>query len=45
MKIGIPKEIKPAEKRVAITPAGVKALCEHGHEIFMEEGAGTGSGF
>jgi len=45
MKIGIPKEIKPAEKRVAATPAGVKALTGHGHQVFVESTAGIGSGF
>ncbi|MGD2126137.1 MAG: alanine dehydrogenase [Desulfobacteraceae bacterium] len=45
MKIGVPKEIKPAERRVAATPAGVKVLTDHNHEVFMEAGAGVGSGF
>ena len=45
MKVGIPKEIKPAERRVAATPAGVKALTDHGHKVFVEAGAGIGSGF
>ena len=45
MKAGIPKEIKPAERRVAATPAGVKALTDHGHKVFVEAGAGIGSGF
>ncbi len=45
MIIGIPKEIKPAEKRVSATPAGVKALVDSGHEILVETGAGLGSGF
>ncbi len=45
MKIGIPKEIKQAEKRVAVTPAGVKALANNGHEVYLETGAGLGSGF
>jgi hypothetical protein len=45
MKIGIPKEIKPAEKRVAATPAGVKALTAHGHQVYVEATAGIGSGF
>ncbi len=43
MKISIPKEIKPNENRVAITPAGVFALAENGHEVFIETGAGLGS--
>ena len=45
MNIGIPKEIKPAEKRVAATPAGVKALTAHGHRVYVESTAGIGSGF
>ena len=44
MKIGVPKEIKQAE-RVAATPSNVKALVDHGHRVFIEEGAGVGSGF
>ncbi|KMJ55566.1 alanine dehydrogenase [Bacillus sp. LL01] len=45
MIIGIPKEIKNNENRVAITPAGVVALTKSGHEILIEQGAGIGSGF
>jgi alanine dehydrogenase len=45
MKIGIPREIKQAEKRVAATPAGVKAFIDHNHQVFVEKGAGLGSGF
>jgi alanine dehydrogenase len=45
MKIGVPKEIKLAEKRVAATPANVKALVAHQHQVFVEKGAGIGSGF
>ncbi|MFT4073682.1 MAG: alanine dehydrogenase [Dysgonamonadaceae bacterium] len=44
MKIGIPKEIKPNENRVAITPAGVYALTQSGHQLFVETNAGSGSG-
>ncbi len=43
MDIGIPKEIKSNENRVAITPAGVKSLTNHGHTVFVEQGAGLGS--
>ncbi len=43
MKIGVPKEIKPDEYRVAITPAGVREMVEHGHEVLVEAGAGAGS--
>ncbi|GGA82169.1 alanine dehydrogenase [Ornithinibacillus halotolerans] len=45
MKIGIPKEIKNNENRVAITPAGVLTLKNAGHEIYIETEAGLGSGF
>jgi len=45
MQIGIPKEIKSAEKRVAATPAGVRAFVAHGHQVFVEKDAGLGSGF
>ncbi|MCJ2146323.1 alanine dehydrogenase [Bacillus sp. B19-2] len=45
MIIGIPKEIKNNENRVAITPAGVVALKKSGHQVLIEQGAGLGSGF
>ncbi|QSO54378.1 alanine dehydrogenase [Alicyclobacillus curvatus] len=45
MKVGIPKELKDNENRVAITPAGVHALVEAGHQVFIETSAGVGSGF
>lgn len=45
MKIGIPKEIKNNESRVAMTPAGVVTLTSAGHEVFIESGAGLGSSF
>ncbi|MCY0885263.1 MAG: alanine dehydrogenase, partial [Firmicutes bacterium] len=45
MRIGVPKEIKPDEDRVALTPAGVLALTRAGHQVLVEQGAGTGSGF
>ncbi len=45
MKIGVPKEIKANENRVALTPAGVADFKRHGHEVFMEKGAGLGSAF
>ncbi|MCI3922989.1 alanine dehydrogenase [Paenibacillus sp. TRM 82003] len=45
MRIGIPKEIKNHEKRVAITPAGVEALTARGHTVIVETLAGGGSGF
>ncbi|HYK32598.1 MAG TPA: alanine dehydrogenase [Streptosporangiaceae bacterium] len=43
MKVGIPKEVKNHEYRVAITPAGVHELVRSGHEVYIEHGAGTGS--
>jgi len=43
VKVGVPAEIKPDEYRVAITPAGVREMVEHGHEILIEAGAGEGS--
>lgn len=45
MKIGVPKEIKNNENRVAITPAGVISLVKQGHRVIVEAGAGKGSGF
>jgi alanine dehydrogenase len=42
--IGVPKEIKAQEYRVAVTPAGVEALVGRGHEVLVETGAGVGSG-
>lgn len=44
MKIGVPKEIKDNENRIAITPAGVTELRAHGHEVFVQRGGGLGSG-
>jgi alanine dehydrogenase len=44
MKIGVPTEVKEQEYRVAVTPAGVRELTEHGHEVFVQAGAGVGSG-
>lgn len=43
MLIGIPKEVKVHEGRVAIVPAGVRALCKRGHHVIIEQGAGLGS--
>jgi len=45
MKIGLPKEIKDNEYRVGLTPAGVNALTGAGHEVYVENRAGEGSGF
>ena len=43
MKIGVAKEIKPDEHRVALTPAGARELTQKGHEVVVERGAGEGS--
>jgi alanine dehydrogenase len=43
--IGVPKETKAQENRVALTPAGCHALVSHGHQVLVERGAGEGSGF
>ena len=45
MVVGIPKEMKTEEFRVAITPAGVRELTGSGHTVMIETGAGIGSGF
>ncbi len=45
MRIGVPKEIKDNEFRVGLTPAGVRALREAGHEVFVETNAGNAIGF
>ena len=45
MRIGVAKEIKPDEYRVALTPAGAKELVDRGHEVVVETGAGVGSAF
>jgi alanine dehydrogenase len=43
VKVGIPREVKNNEFRVAITPSGVHELKRHGHDVFIETGAGAGS--
>ncbi len=43
MKVGIPREVKNHEYRVAITPAGVRELTAHGHHVYLEKDAGAGS--
>jgi alanine dehydrogenase len=43
VRIGVPTEIKPDEYRVAVTPAGVREMREHGHEVLIQAGAGEGS--
>src|SRR5262245_22681295 len=44
MIVGVPKEIKADENRVAMTPSGVGALVAHGHTVLVQAGAGVGSG-
>ena len=45
MLIGVPKEVKNNESRVAMTPAGVHELVRRGHKVMVETSAGVGSGF
>ena len=45
MLVGVPREIKDHEYRVGLTPAGVHALCERGHQVCVETGAGARIGF
>lgn len=45
MRIGCPKEIKPQEGRVGLTPAGVDALVRAGHQVYVQQNAGQESGF
>ena len=44
MIVGVPKEIKQDEYRVAMLPVGVEELTRRGHKVLIEAGAGTGSG-
>lgn len=45
MIIGVPKEIKDHEYRVALTPQGASRLVSQGHQVLVQRGAGVGSGF
>jgi alanine dehydrogenase len=45
MEIGVPREVKDQEFRVGLSPSSVRALQEKGHQVFVETGAGIGSGF
>ncbi|HPK65527.1 MAG TPA: alanine dehydrogenase [Thermoanaerobaculia bacterium] len=45
MQIGIPKELRARERRVALAPSGVRALVQQGHQVWVEAGAGAGAGF
>ena len=44
MRVGVPREIKPDEYRVATVPSAVRAFTGAGHEVLVEHGAGLGSG-
>ena len=44
MKIGVPKEVKNRENRVAVVPGGVKVLVDNGHQVYIEKNAGVGAG-
>jgi alanine dehydrogenase len=43
--VGVPSEVKDNEYRVALVPAGARSFVEHGHQVFLQAGAGMGSGF
>ena len=45
MKIGVPKEIKPQENRIGLTPENVKTLVYEGHEVIIENNGGFDAGF
>src|SRR5688572_26779654 len=45
MRIGVPREIKTNEFRIALRPVGAEVLTRDGHEVWVERGAGEGSGF
>src|SRR5689334_25333706 len=45
MNIGIPKERRPFESRVGLSPAGVEILTQQGHQVYVEHEAGVGAGF
>ena len=44
MRVGVPREIKPGEHRVGLTPTAVREYAHQGHEVFVEKGAGLGAG-
>ena len=45
MRVGVPKEIKPNEYRVGLTPSAVREYVHHGHEVLVEADAGLGGGY
>ena len=45
MRVGVPREIKPSEYRVGLTPSAVREYAHRGHEVLVETGAGIGAGY
>src|SRR3989344_4249693 len=45
MRVGVPREIKPDEYRVGLTPTAVREYVSHGHDVLVEAGAGIGAGY
>ena len=45
MRVGVPKEIKPGEYRVGLTPTAVREYVTHGHQVLVETGAGREAGY
>src|SRR5689334_8876970 len=45
MRVGVPREVKPDEYRVGMMPVGAEAMVRAGHEVMVEAGAGSASGF
>jgi alanine dehydrogenase len=45
MRVGVPREIKPDEYRVGLTPTAVREYVSHGHQVLVEKGAGVGAGY
>ena len=45
MRVGVPKEVKPDEYRIAMLPVGAELMRKNGHEVYVETQAGVGSGF
>src|SRR4030095_13768392 len=45
MRVGVPREIKPDEYRIGLTPTAVREYVSHGHEVLVEKAAGVGAGY
>ena len=45
MRVGVPREIKPDEYRVGLTPTAVREYVTHGHQVLVETTAGAGAGY